>query len=268
MPKKKELKINSGSGSGSGSGLSSVSGKKFIISFDPAEMDFSVCALDIASEKIQKWEKFSIAPSSTSSHEVVCQGLISELVRLDITKNVWTSTGDSVIIIIERQPKTNLKTLTITGQIFMFFSLEKMGLLPFCVDKNRCHIEKIVTYQATNKLKFYTEIEGDEPLKVDHLKDKYYKRKQTAVQHTRNILKRDDPEYCVFFNEQKKKDDYADAYLQARAYICFEIKGNSKQKIKKNPDIELIENAIKKKAATKPKKTKKKVLETVSEPVL
>jgi hypothetical protein len=68
----------------------------------------------------------------------------------------------------------------------------------------------------------FKEIEGDERINLDHLKDTTYKNKVLSICYTERILKRFNPEWLKFFMSQKKKDDYADSFMQLWSYIGYE----------------------------------------------
>ena len=70
---------------------------------------------------------------------------------------------------------------------------------------------------ARNKLKAYT----GPPIQCD-IKDKYKKTKYLAVKYCDIMIHENteiDPKFHELFEESKKKDDLADAYLQGMYYI-------------------------------------------------
>jgi len=188
-----------------------------ILSIDLGTMNFSYVCISIDNQRIYEWNNIELAKSTKESTERICTSLATQLRKLDLLRHF-----KKVIILIEMQPKINIRTITMGGQVQMFYVLQKL-------DNKNSPITKIIGYHAKNKLKFYKFKEGDEPLKLDHLKKGYYKNKQTSIQHCDRIIKREkeDPMFIKMFQSSKKKDDLADSYLQARSYIDCECNANS-----------------------------------------
>ncbi len=176
----------------------------YILFFDPGSINMSYCLVNIKTLKIIKWGLFSI---KDSTNEGSCIKLAKKLDELELTS------GINVIVVIEQQPKINTKTVTISGQIQMYYALLKM-------DGEK--INKIVGYHAGNKIKYYVPREGDEPLpvKLDALKKGHYRTKQILIEHCRRVLiHNDEKEWTNFFESQPKKDDFGDTYCSALSYI-------------------------------------------------
>ena len=70
-------------------------------------------------------------------------------------------------------------------------------------------IKIIKLINARNKLKVY----HGEPIEC-HKKDKYAKNKYLAIEYTKKMILNEKEEFIELFNQSKKKDDLADAYLQ------------------------------------------------------
>jgi hypothetical protein len=113
-------------------------------------------------------------------------------------------------IIIENQPVLkNPKMKSLQIMLYSYFLI-----------KNK-KINDIQLINASNKLKVYkgkldTEIETH----LKGIKDKYKKNKETAVEHSRKMIR--DAGEKVFlekFNSHKKNDDLADAYLMCHYFI-------------------------------------------------
>ena len=141
-----------------------------------------------------------------------------------------------MIVVVELQPKTNIRTTVMSGQVQMYYVLEKMSSSG--LDSTFCNIEKIVGYHARNKLRYYEPQPGDEPLgpALDHVKKGYYKNKKTAKEHCKRILlqKKEDPKWTKLYTESKKLDDFADCYLQGLAYKKFVMsKGDNPERYPK-----------------------------------
>jgi hypothetical protein len=194
----------------------------YILSFDFGVINTCYCLIEISTLRIIRLGLFSI---KDNTHEGSCKKLATQLKELDLLKNCT-----KVLILIEQQPRVNIKTIIISGQLQMFYTLVKMGEITYEEEDDkgakRGTITKIVNYHAKNKLKYYEPVEGDEPLKLDHLSKGHYKNKKTAEQHCDRVLRRQEQnaEWLTFFLAAKKKDDLADAILMAFSYIKYVIK--------------------------------------------
>ncbi len=191
----------------------------YILSFDFGTINMAYCLIKISTLKIKKWGTFSI---KDSTHEGSCKKLADNLEELNLLEiSDWTSENKpNVIILLEQQPRINIKTIVISGQLQMFYVLKKYQKN----DNNKlCNISKIIGYHAKNKLKYYQFIEGDEPLNIEHLKNGHYKNKQLAIQHCERIIKRQpqNKEWVDFFMKYKKKDDLSDTMTMSLSYIKF-----------------------------------------------
>ncbi len=178
---------------------------KYLLSFDPGTINMAYCLIEIDSLKIVKWGLFSI---KDSTNEGSCTKLAKQLDTLTLTDDL-----EEVIIVIEQQPRVNCKTITISGQLQMYYVLEKID--------NKC-IKKIVSYHAKNKIKYYQPIEGDEPMpeRLDKLKKGHYRTKQTLIFQCSQILcHNQEIEWKDFFKNSRKRDDISDAYVMALSYI-------------------------------------------------
>jgi hypothetical protein len=179
--------------------------EEYIISFDPAVVNMAYCVINIETLKIKSWDKFSI---KDSTNEGSCSKLAGHLDRLKLTDGIKS------IILHEQQPRCNVKTINICGQLQMYYVLEKL---------DNPGIKKIVGYHAGNKIKYYIPQEGDEPMPTERLaklKVKHYRTKQTLIEHCRRILKHNqETEWLEWFEKQKKLDDLADSYVMSLSYL-------------------------------------------------
>ena len=82
----------------------------YIISFDPAPINMGYCVLNIHTLKIHDWGVFSI---KDSTNEGSCRKLAKHLDELSLTENI------NCIVLHEQQPRCNIKTITISGQLQM-----------------------------------------------------------------------------------------------------------------------------------------------------
>jgi hypothetical protein len=191
-----------------------------VLSFDPAPINMAYCRVNAETSKIDKhWGLISI---KDSTNEGSCQKLAKHLDKLKLTDDVET------IIVHEQQPRCNIKTITICGQLHMYFVLERIN------EESTGNIRKIVGHHAKHKIKYYEEKPGDEPMpleRLDKLKKGHYKTKQILIEHCKRLLKQNgDLEWLKWFEKQKKKDDLADSYVQALSYIKMNKLGKFKDR--------------------------------------
>jgi len=178
----------------------------YILSFDPAPINMAYCLVDIETLKIIKWGKFSI---KDSTNEGSCKKLAKHLDDLKLTD------GIDVIVIHEQQPRCNMKTITICGQLQMYFVLEK--------NKHET-IQKIVGHHAKHKINYYQPSKKDEPMpltRLNKLKKGHYRTKQILIEHCKRILKQnnEDQDWIDWFESQPKLDDLSDSYVTALSYL-------------------------------------------------
>ena len=80
-------------------------------------------------------------------------------------------------------------------------------------------MNNILLVNASNKLKvFKGKLDSEDSQKINSIKDKYKKNKETAIIHCKNFIKYDNY-YYDFFLKHKKKDDLADSYLMCKYFI-------------------------------------------------
>ena len=91
--------------------------------------------------------------------------------------------------------------------IYTFFIIE--GLM-----NESSSIEGIHMVNARNKLKVYK----GPPIECDK-KNKYAKNKYLSIEYTGKMISEEDEQFQELFQESKKKDDLADAYLQGIYWI-------------------------------------------------
>ena len=112
-------------------------------------------------------------------------------------------------IIIENQPV--LKNPTMKSIQIMLYSY-------FLIRNKNINLIKLVN--ASNKLKVYKgNIPSDEKENIDNIKDKYRKNKMTAILHAKLMI--DNDLILEKYNNHKKKDDLADAYLMTKYLINY-----------------------------------------------
>ena len=115
---------------------------------------------------------------------------------------------DVDVVCIENQPALKNPTMKSIQMIIYSYFLIKG------VSNDETILDKIEMINARNKLKAY---DGDK-IECD-IKDKYKKTKFLGIKYCENMISNEDIEFKKMFNESKKKDDLADAYLQGIYYI-------------------------------------------------
>lgn len=207
----------------------------YMLSIDLGTRNFSYCVLDIKNESILKWDCVELAKNMKGSHEKVCSSLANKLHELKLTQvpdakaTIKCENKKNMIIVIELQPKVNTKTVVMSGEVIMYYVLEKRFSSNSSnnLDFSICNITKIVGYHARNKLRYYQPRPGDKPLALDHIKNGYYKNKKTAIEHCKRVLiqKKEKQKWIDIFNNSKKLDDFSDSYLMGLAYKKFVMNG-------------------------------------------
>ena len=117
-----------------------------IAGFDLGVINTSCCHIDIKSKKIIKWELIDI---KDNTNEGSCKKMVEQLNNIDLQDS-----GD-VIIVVEQQPRCNVKTIMISGFVHMYYTMKKMEDDKKQEQKNKGTITKIVGHHAKNKTKIY-----------------------------------------------------------------------------------------------------------------
>lgn len=226
----------------------------YIISFDVGSINMAYCVMHVKTLKIVRWGLFSIKdsthegsctklveqldsrnllaaptemmktpeqsmPERSTTKKKKKKDEVTDIISTEANNHVLTTMYPKkplkITVVIELQPRCNAKTILISGQLQMYFVLQKM--------KNNVSINKIVGYHAKNKIKYYIPREGDGawPKKIDDLKKGHYKTKKTLEEHCRRILvhNNEPQEIRDFFENSKKQDDISDSYVQSLSYI-------------------------------------------------
>ena len=115
-------------------------------------------------------------------------------------------------VLIENQPALKNPTMK-SIQMMIYTSFILQGVM-----NESSTIQEVFMVNARNKLKVY---KG--PFVIcpynDDKKNKYKKNKYLSIEYTKNMIEGEDEEYKELFNNSKKKDDLADAYLQGIYWI-------------------------------------------------
>ena len=111
------------------------------------------------------------------------------------------------VICIENQPALKNPVMkTVQMILYTYFMIEG-------VTKDKA-VEQVHMINARNKLKVYK----GPPVECKFT-DKYKKNKYLSVEYTKNMILKEEKKFIDLFNESKKKDDLADAYLQGIYFI-------------------------------------------------
>jgi len=169
-------------------------------------------------EIIKDW---AVVDIGAATYDKQCQKLIIALDQVDYSCCYSEDEEQSIIVVIERQPSVNPRMRVISGQIQMYYALEKAGT------NGNVKIEKIVYYSPKFKLRCYTVKPGDKPIIPKKYSTPYAFRKNLAIQHCDIIIHRknkdgeyiQDKKWIDYFEEKGKSDDKSDSYLMGLAYI-------------------------------------------------
>ena len=111
------------------------------------------------------------------------------------------------VICIENQPALKNPVMkTVQMILYSYFMIEG-------ATKDKL-VEQVHMINARNKLKVYK----GPPVECKY-KEKYKRNKYLSVEYTKNMILNEEKKFIDLFNESKKKDDLADAYLQGIYFI-------------------------------------------------
>lgn len=190
-----------------------------LLSFDIGIKNLAYCILKYNTEDnsditIIKW---NIIPLLDKNEK--CKGFPLD----ELTKRMYEQLNkefysyDIDIVLLENQPVLKNPVMKSVQMIlFSYFQYQKIML-------NR-EIKLIKFINAGNKLKVgrnFNEINYN--AEINAIKSKYTRNKKFAILYTDKILidRLKDSKNNEYFNKHKKKDDLADAFLQAIYYIDF-----------------------------------------------
>ena len=189
-----------------------------ILSFDVGIKNLAYCQIDSCTLDILDWNVIDCSVPRN------CNVIVKLIEELESIPNLL----ESDTILIEKQPSFNPQMRIISTAIYVYFTLR--------LNYEKGTKTKILYYSAKNKLKLCNNTESiqikneeksDGTLKCKKGKRKsYYYNKKAAIEQTKFFLedkiknqKSWYDKYLIFFNKCKKKDDLADSYLQALAYL-------------------------------------------------
>ena len=112
------------------------------------------------------------------------------------------------VVLLENQPALKNPTMkSIQMVVYSFFMMQ--GVLVDTLPTDEIHM-----VNARNKLKVYK----GPPIECS-IKEKYKRNKFLSVKYTEQMIENEESEFITYFEESKKKDDLADAYLQGIYWI-------------------------------------------------
>lgn len=173
-----------------------------VLSFDVGIRNLAFCMVrsEVTEEgpanEILMWDVVDIKAKDMDS---MASKLVSVLFEL-----FGTETIDQVLI--ENQPVMKNPTMkSVQMIIYTFFvCAREVGMSP---------VGKVTLVPASCKNKFCDKILRDiDPATISSARSSYMQNKKRAVETTRRLIPND---WAEFFRSHKKKDDLADAYLQA-----------------------------------------------------
>lgn len=188
-----------------------------ILSFDVGIRNLAYCQIDSLTQDILDWNVIDCTVPKSGN---VIVKLIEELESLP-------NLLESDTILIEKQPSFNPQMRVISTAIYVYFALR--------LNYEQGTKTKILYYSAKNKLKLCGQTESLQN-KTDGIQSgtmrgqkgkrkSYYYNKKAAIEQTKTNIEEKVKDlniydmYLKFFTNSKKKDDLADSYLQALAYI-------------------------------------------------
>ena len=190
------------------------------LSFDIGIKNLAYCLLEVDDSteyrniKILEWGVMDLAQGQKVK-ELDLMTIHSRMIDALNSCDFLNSNSDINTAILENQPCLMNPTMK-SVQILLFASLwmrKEDGVID---------IGKMAMFSARNKLEAYDGPEID----FSHIKTKYTRTKKLSIAYTKYMLVESEQsqEMKELFENSKKKDDLADAYLQGLTYIKKKVK--------------------------------------------
>ena len=190
------------------------------LSFDIGIKNLAYCLLEVDDSteyrniKILEWGVIDLAQGQKVK-ELDLMTIHSRMIDALNGCDFLNSNSDINTAILENQPCLMNPTMK-SVQILLFASLwmrKEDGVID---------IGKMAMFSARNKLEAYDGPEID----FSHIKTKYTRTKKLSIAYTKYMLVESEQsqEMNELFENSKKKDDLADAYLQGLTYIKKKVK--------------------------------------------
>ena len=190
------------------------------LSFDIGIKNLAYCLLEVDDSteyrniKILEWGVMDLAQGQKVK-ELDLMTIHSRMIDALYSCDFLNSNSDINTAILENQPCLMNPTMK-SVQILLFASLwmrKEDGVID---------IGKMAMFSARNKLEAYDGPEID----FSHIKTKYTRTKKLSIAYTKYMLVESEQSHEMkeLFENSKKKDDLADAYLQGLTYIKKKVK--------------------------------------------
>jgi len=190
------------------------------LSFDIGIKNLAYCLLEVDDSteyrniKILEWGVMDLAQGQKVK-ELDLMTIHSRMIDALNGCDFLNSNSDINTAILENQPCLMNPTMK-SVQILLFASLwmrKEDGVID---------IGKMAMFSARNKLEAYDGPEID----FSHIKTKYTRTKKLSIAYTKYMLVESEQSHEMkeLFENSKKKDDLADAYLQGLTYIKKKVK--------------------------------------------
>jgi hypothetical protein len=182
-----------------------------ILSIDVGILNFAYCIMDSITQKIIHWNILTLCNKTEIEN---CRDLVKQLDQRPEMLQV-------TLILIERQPKQNPKMRILSETVRTYFIIRSV---------DRGVNIRVQNWSPKYKLKCCnnSKLDPTELSKIIRLKSSYQQRKKLSIAHCKLFLLEldQDERFIKLFENSKKKDDLADAFLQVYSY-CVRGKSNN-----------------------------------------
>jgi hypothetical protein len=204
-----------------------------ILSFDVGIVNLAYCVVEKIEDvpKLCYWEIITLENKSKFSAHISTSGVGELYINLIKALDERPHLLDVDIVLIEKQPSFNPKMRIIAGCLQTYFYIRGV------IDRTENVIRSVEFFSPKNKLKCYDGPQLDITSKSGKLvKGKYAQTKKMGIAIARTKLEEyDEPQTILtFFENNKKKDDLSDCYLQALTYLTFKNHPKNEKKSKKS----------------------------------
>lgn len=177
-----------------------------ILSFDVGIKHLAYCIIDTES-RIVEWDILDLNPNNIKKITI---GTVTEN-ALIILKNLFDQMDISDVVIENQPVMKNPVMKSIQMIIYTFFMNLKIN--------EKKTISQVKFISAVSKNKYMDRFKDCDECKVEVFRNRYDYNKKMSISVVKHLLKKNsDTELYDYFVAHKKKDDLADAYLQALLY--------------------------------------------------
>ena len=191
-----------------------------------------------------------------NNNEVIC----SIFRKLDEKLELWRSAD---YIIIEKQPPTNPKMISIMNYLYSYFVIRLWN----DVDKSHTKLKDLIFLDAKNKVNYCLDVLPKEDIqelqkKYNPTKNKYqYYKRISILTVQKELASQNKKELLEYFNSYKKIDDLADSRNMLLWWLQKELKKEDKADKKKAKQLEREQKELER--ANRPKRTRKTNVKTI-----